>query len=88
MTSAVMTAQLGSNGSGRAGISLDLSATRRRPATTPLARPGADRKWGPVRAPRMVLPSTAITLRSAMVPVRVKNHEASAGVETRGVQIL
>ena len=42
----------------------------------------------PVRAPRMVSSSTAITLRPAMAPVRVKNQEARAGVEARGVQVL
>ena len=42
----------------------------------------------PVRAPRMVSSSTAITLRPAMAPVRVKNQEAGAGVEARGVQVL
>ena len=70
---------MGASRSLSAGISLDLSDTLRCPTTTPLARPGAARRWGaglePVRAPRMVLPSTAITLRPAMVPVRVKNQE-------------
>ena len=82
MASAVIRAPSRSNGSSRslsAGISLDLSATRRCPTTTPPARPGAARRRGaglsPVRAPRMVSSSTAITLRPAMVPVRVKNHD-------------
>ena len=82
MASAVIRApsrSMGASRSGRAGISLDLSDTLRCPTTTPLARPGAARRWGaglsPVRAPRMVSSSTAITLRPAMVPVRVHNQE-------------
>ena len=58
---------------------MDLSDTLRCPTTTPLAWSRAARRWGaglePVRAPRMVSSSTAITLRPAMVPVRVKNQE-------------
>ena len=71
----------GASSSGRAGISLDLSDTPRCPTTTPLARPGAARRWGaglsPVRAPRMVLPSTAITLRPPMAPTRVRSQDAT-----------
>ena len=40
------------------------------------------------RAPRMVLPSTAITLRPAMVSVRMKNQEAGAGVGVARSQVL
>ena len=71
----------GASSSGRAGISLDLSDTPRCPTTTPLARPGAARRWGaglsPVRAPRKVLPSTAITLRPPMAPTRVRSQDAT-----------
>ena len=42
----------------------------------------------PVRAPRMVSSSTAITVVPPTVLVRVKNQEAGAGVEARGVQVL
>ncbi|ALC99267.1 hypothetical protein AM609_06815 [Actinomyces sp. oral taxon 414] len=82
MASAVTTApsrSRGASSSGRAGISLDLSATRLWVRAVPAAWSRAARRWGaglePVRAPRMVLPSTAITLRPAMAPVRVKNHD-------------
>ena len=82
MASAVIRApsrSRGASSSGRAGISLDLSDTLRCPTTTPLARPGAARRWGaglsPVRAPRMVLPSTAITLRPPMAPTRVRSQD-------------
>lgn len=95
MASAPATAPPRSRGASRslsAGISLDLSATRLWVRAVPAARPGAARRWGaglePVRAPRMVLPSTAITVLPPMAPVRVKNQEAGAGVEVARVQVL
>ena len=82
MASAVMTAPSRSRGASRslsAGISLDLSATRRCPTTTPPARPGAAGRCGArspaPRAPRMVLPSTAITLLPPMAPTRVRSQD-------------
>ncbi len=84
MASAVIRApsrSRGASSSGRAGISLDLSDTLRCPTTTPLAWSRAARRWGaglePVRAPRMVLPSTAITLRPPMAPTRVRSQDAT-----------
>ena len=84
MASAVMTAPSRSRGASRslsAGISLDLSATRRCPTTTPPARPGAAGRCGArspaPRAPRMVLPSTAITLLPPMAPTRVRSQDAT-----------
>ena len=78
MASAVIRAPSRSNGASRslrAGISLDLSATRRCATTTPRTWSRAAGRCGAglsaVRAPRMVLPFTAITLRPAMAPVRV-----------------
>lgn len=57
----------GSTGSGRAGISLDLSATLRWVRTVPVAWSRAASRcgaaWSPLRAPRTVLPSTAMSLR-------------------------
>ncbi|EFW26646.1 hypothetical protein HMPREF9057_01979 [Actinomyces sp. oral taxon 171 str. F0337] len=54
---------------------LDLPATRCWDSTAPVAWSKAARRCGagssPLRAPHMVLPSTAITLRPLMVPVRV-----------------
>ena len=53
---------------------------RRWVSTAPVAWSKAARRCGAgsslVRAPRMVLPSTAITLRPLMVPVRVHHHDA------------
>ena len=91
MASAVTTTPPGSRGSSRtlrAGISLDLPATRSWVSTAPVAWSKAARRCGagssPVRAPRMVLPSTAITVRPLMVPVRVHNHALSSASRSAG----
>ena len=61
------------------GISLDLSTTRAWVSTAPVAWSRADRRCGaearPRRAPRTVLPSTAMTVLPSTVPVRVHNHD-------------
>ena len=57
-------------------------------STAPVAWSKAARRCGagssPVRAPRMVLPSTAITVRPLMVPVRVHNHALSSASRSAG----
>lgn len=69
----------GSTSSGRAGISLDLSTTLRWVRTVPVAWSRAASRcgaaWSPLRAPRTVLPSTAMSLRPWTVPVRMAGHE-------------
>ena len=91
MASAVTTTpsrSRGSSSSGRVGISLVLPATRSWVSTAPVAWSKAARRCGagssPARAPRMVLPSTAITLRPLMVPVRVHNHDAKRASRPAG----
>ena len=58
---------------------LDFSATRAWVSTAPVAWSRADRRCGaevcPRRAPRTVLPSTAMTVLPSTVPVRVHNHD-------------
>ena len=67
---------------------LDLPATRSWVSTAPVAWSKAARRCGagssPVRAPRMVLPSTAITVRPLMVPVRVHNHDLTRVLRSVG----
>ena len=72
---------------------MNLSATRLWVRAVPAARLRGGQEVGgaglvPVRAPRMVSSSTAITVVPPTVLVRVKNQEAGAGVEARGVQVL
>src|SRR5664279_3311389 len=79
LTTASVMSMLSSR-SRRAGISLLLEATASWPRTAPADWSNAATRCGApavVRAPRMVLPSTAMTRRPARCPTRVAIHPAS-----------